>query len=83
MSKPLDILDLNDLYCENETCMNIIFEQLYTLKVVPKMLSGTGKDEIIPVPTWECSSCGTIQLSLLPKPTPKKGKVIPFPSKKQ
>ena len=50
--------DLENIVCEN--CGGRFFRQVHGFKRVPKLLSQSGKEEIIPIPTFRCDDCGHI-----------------------
>lgn len=39
-------------------CGNEKFYQVFFLRTVPALLSGTMKPEMLPIPAFECSICG-------------------------
>tara|TARA_R100000388_G_C7169852_1_gene123355 strand:+ start:25 stop:267 length:243 start_codon:yes stop_codon:yes gene_type:complete len=50
--------DLKDIVCEN--CGGKYFRQVHAFKRVSALLSSTGKEQIVPVPTFRCDDCGHI-----------------------
>jgi predicted nucleic acid-binding Zn ribbon protein len=50
--------DLKDVVCEN--CGGKFFRQVNAFKRVSALISPTGKEQIIPVPTFRCDDCGHI-----------------------
>ena len=49
---------MKDVKCEH--CDGRFFRQVHAFKIVSALVSQTGKEQIVPVPTFECSSCGYI-----------------------
>lgn len=56
--------DLENIVCEN--CGGRFFRQVHAFKRVPQLLSQSGKEEIIPVPTFRCDDCGHINEEFMP-----------------
>ena len=50
--------DLKDIVCEN--CGGKYFRQVQAFKRLSALLSPTGKEQIIPVPSFRCDDCGFI-----------------------
>lgn len=50
--------DLNDIVCEN--CGGKYFRQVNAFKRVSALVSPTGKEQIVPVPSFRCDDCGHI-----------------------
>ena len=50
--------DMKDIVCEN--CGGKYFRQVHAFKRVSALLSSTGKEQIVPVPTFRCDDCGHI-----------------------
>jgi uncharacterized Zn finger protein len=50
--------DMQDIACENCGCK--YFRQVNSFKKVSALLSPTGREQIIPVPTFRCDECGFI-----------------------
>lgn len=42
------------------SCGSKIFHEAVVLKKVSSLLSGTGKEELIPIPLYVCDKCGKI-----------------------
>ncbi|MBC8306895.1 MAG: hypothetical protein H8E55_65445 [Pelagibacterales bacterium] len=47
--------------CENET-----FTQVFYIRKLSALLSPSGEESLIPVPTFQCSSCNHVNDSLKP-----------------
>lgn len=43
-----------------EECGNEYFEQVLHFRKISKFLTGSDKDQIVPVPTYACSKCGHV-----------------------
>lgn len=52
-------------------CGSKVFHEAVVLKKVSKLLSGTGKDELIPIPVYVCDKCGKIPDEFLNRPAAK------------
>ena len=50
--------DLVDIICEN--CGSRYFKQVNAFKRLSALVSPTGKEQIVPVPTFRCDDCGHI-----------------------
>ena len=50
--------DMKDIKCENCGCQ--FFRQVHAFKRVSALVSPTGKEQIVPVPTFRCDECGYI-----------------------
>ena len=61
----VNVNDLTDIKCDQ--CKYQRFEPVFLLKRLPALLSPTGQDERIPIPTFACYSCGHINVGLLPR----------------
>jgi len=61
----LDINDLVDIVCAE--CGSKVFRQVQMFKRLSALVSPTGKEQIVPVPTFRCDECGFINDEFLPK----------------
>ena len=71
--------EADDLGCEN--CKGLNFLQVVRLKKVSGLITGTGKDSMIPIPVYACADCGHVNKIFLsklegsslgtPKPSPE------------
>lgn len=59
-----DISQADDITCER--CGNYTFEQIMLMKKVSALVSPTGKDAVVPIPTFACNACGHINKGFLP-----------------
>ena len=50
--------DASDLCCEECTCLN--FLQVVRLKKISGLITGTGKDALVPIPVYACADCGHV-----------------------
>ena len=50
--------DLKDICCE--ICGGKYFRQVQAFKRLSALISPTGKEQIVPVPTFRCDDCGYI-----------------------
>ena len=60
----LDPKDLKDIACENCGCK--YFRQVTAFKRVSALVSPSGKEQIVPVPTFRCDECGFINEEFRP-----------------
>ena len=56
--RQIDPSTMKDIKCENCGCK--FFRQVQAFKRVSALVSPTGKEQIIPVPTYRCDECGFI-----------------------
>lgn len=54
----MDASQLIDVKCDS--CEAQLFEPLFYMKKVPKMLTQNGRDTFVPIQTWRCAGCGEI-----------------------
>ena len=59
-----DIAQAEDVTCER--CENYTFEQVMLMKKVSALVSPTGKEAVVPIPTFACNACGHINKGFLP-----------------
>jgi uncharacterized Zn finger protein len=45
---------------ECEKCKSIYFKEIVLIKKVPKLLTGSSEDTLVPFPTYMCDSCGHV-----------------------
>ena len=57
--------DLKDIVCENCGCK--YFRQVNAFKRVSALISSSGKEQIVPLPTFRCDDCGHINEEFLVK----------------
>ena len=60
----LDLSNAQDVTCEN--CGNYTFQEIVLMKRVSALVSPTGKEAIVPIPTFACNACGFINKQFLP-----------------
>ena len=60
----VDLSNAQDITCEN--CGNYTFEEVLLMKKLSALLSPTGKEAIVPIPTFACNACGFINKQFLP-----------------
>ena len=56
--------DLKDIACEQCGCK--YFRQVNAFKRISALVSPTGKEQIVPVPTFRCDECGFINEEFRP-----------------
>jgi uncharacterized Zn finger protein len=54
----INIRDTETIKCES--CQATEFREVFILKKVSKLLTGTSEDTIVPIPMWACTHCGNI-----------------------
>lgn len=60
--KPQDLVSIK---CEN--CNNDLYRSAFKFKKVSKLLTGSPKDQIIPIEIFVCTGCGEMLKELMPK----------------
>ena len=50
-----------------EKCGNDVFYEGLFLRKVSKFLTGSGKDSIIPIPTFACAKCNHVNEEFIPE----------------
>lgn len=60
----LDLSMAQDVVCDN--CGNYTFNEVVLMKRVSALVSPTGKEAIVPIPTFACNACGFINKQFLP-----------------
>jgi uncharacterized Zn finger protein len=45
---------------ECEECTSKYFKEVILIKKVPKLLTGSGEDTLVPFPTYRCDDCGHV-----------------------
>lgn len=40
------------------SCGGVFFKQVFTMRAVSKIVSGTGAEAMMPIPMWRCDDCG-------------------------
>ena len=64
------IKDASDLKCD--ACSNLNFIQVTRLKKISGLVTGTGKDSLIPLQVYACSDCGHVNDMFLSRIEDKK-----------
>jgi len=60
----LDLSNAQDVVCDN--CGNYTFTEVVLMKRISPIQSPTGKEAIVPIPTFSCNACGFINKQFLP-----------------
>lgn len=60
----VDLSNAQDITCEN--CGNYTFSEVLLMKKLSALISPTGKEAIVPIPTFACNACGYINKQFLP-----------------
>ena len=63
--KGLQLKDLDAVECSE--CENPTFIQVHLLRKISAVLSPNGKGGFLPVPIFQCASCGHINEELMPR----------------
>jgi len=58
------VLDSKNCVCE---CGCKTFTSAYVVKKISPVYSGTGKEELFPIPVYVCTKCGTVMKEFLEK----------------
>lgn len=54
----IDLRQQQTIQCEK--CEGVFFKEVTMLKKVPKLLTGSPEDTIVPFPTYMCNDCGYV-----------------------
>ena len=54
----IDLKQQETVVCEE--CGNKFFKEVTLIKKVPKLLTGSGEDTLVPFPTYMCDACGNV-----------------------
>ena len=60
----VDLSKAEDVICER--CGNYTFQNVMLMKRMSALISPTGKEAIVPIPTFSCNACGHINKQFLP-----------------
>lgn len=60
----VDLSQAQDITCDN--CGNYTFQEVALMKRLSALVSPTGKEAIVPIPTFACNACGFINKQFLP-----------------
>lgn len=60
----VDLSQAQDIVCEN--CGNYTFNEVVLMKKLSALVSPTGQDAVVPIPTFACNACGYINAQFLP-----------------
>lgn len=60
----IDLTNAQDITCEN--CGNYTFQEVVLMKKISALISPNGKEGIVPIPTFACNACGSINKQFLP-----------------
>lgn len=60
----VDLSKAEDITCEN--CGNYTFQEVALMKRLSALVSPTGKEAVVPIPTFACNACGYINQRFLP-----------------
>ena len=55
MERQINLKDQPTVKCEN--CESTFFEQVFQIKKVSKLMTGSSEDTIVPFDTWRCADC--------------------------
>jgi uncharacterized Zn finger protein len=54
----IDLKEQETVKCE--ICDGIFFKEVVIIKKVPKLLTGSSNDTLVPFPTYRCDDCGHV-----------------------
>lgn len=54
----IDLKEQETVKCE--ICDGIFFKEVVLIKKVPKLLTGSSNDTLVPFPTYRCDDCGHV-----------------------
>ena len=54
----IDLKQQETVECEN--CKSKYFKEIVLIKKVPKLLTGSSEDTLVPFPTYMCDNCGHV-----------------------
>jgi uncharacterized Zn finger protein len=60
----IDLTKAQDITCDN--CGNYTFQEVALMKRLSALISPTGKEAVVPIPTFACNACGFINKQFLP-----------------
>lgn len=60
----VDLNQASDIECSS--CANRFFHEVMFFKKISALISPTGQEAIIPIPTYACLECGNINKEFLP-----------------
>ena len=60
VNQQIDISKTLPLICNTENCGNDVFMPVMKFRKVPKLMTGTTKDQIVPIQVYVCTACGAI-----------------------
>lgn len=60
----VDLSNAQDIVCDN--CGNYTFNEVVLMKRISALVSPTGKEAVVPIPTFACNACGFINKQFLP-----------------
>ena len=60
----VDLSQADDITCEN--CGNYTFNEVLLMKRLSPLISPTGQEAVVPIPTFACNACGFINRRFLP-----------------
>lgn len=54
----VNVMEAPNVKCEK--CGNIFFDKVTIIKKISKLLTGSSEDQLVPMETYVCKSCGHI-----------------------
>lgn len=54
----VNVMEAPNVKCEK--CDNIFFDKVTIIKKISKLLTGSSEDQLVPMETYVCKSCGHI-----------------------
>lgn len=52
--------DFPEIKCKNKDCKNIFFKEVFVIKKIPSLITGTHGDVFMPIKVMMCDKCGCI-----------------------
>ena len=56
----IDITKTIPVKCDNTECENDIFMSVMKFRKVPKLLTGSTEDQLVPIQIFICTACGNV-----------------------
>ncbi len=63
--KPVGIKETSEVTCDK--CKGNTFSEVSLIRKVSAIMTGTGKPNYIPIPTYQCSKCGNLNDEFIPE----------------
>lgn len=70
----LDITQTTEVKCDK--CENVVFVEGMFMRRASALLTGAAKDAYVPIPTFYCASCGSVNDEFIPPELKSKIKLV-------